>query len=94
MEVDTSYTHAPVLIHREAPAYPENLRLSHVQGPVVLRVLVGKDGRVRDLHVLEGTSELRGLAVDAVKKWIFEPYYSDGRKPEPVWIRITVTFPP
>ena len=94
MEVDTSYTHAPRLIHRELPAYPESLRLSHVEGTVVLRVLVYKDGRVRDLQVLEGTSELRGLAVDAVKKWVFEPYSSDGRSPEPVWIRITVAFPP
>jgi TonB family protein len=92
-EVDTNCTHSPVLINRIAPAYPESLRSSHVRGTVRLKVLVGVDGRVKDIHVLEGETRLRRLAVDAVKRWVFQPY-SVGSKPEPACTLLSILFPP
>lgn len=62
------------LIHRVSPSYPAELRKAHVEGTVLLCATIGKDGKLHNLSVLSGPSELVPYAWDAVEQWRYEPY--------------------
>jgi TonB family protein len=87
-----TFLEAPQLIRRVKPAYPRtHLRLS---GIVLLRIVVNKQGLVKDARVTSGHPLLRCAAFNAVKKWVYEPKVIDGeaRKVEfPVFIRFIRT---
>jgi protein TonB len=67
-----------VLFRSPAPEYPAHARSAHIEGTVILRVIVAKDGNVKDVQVISGDPELRAAAVDAVRKWRFKPQTADG----------------
>jgi protein TonB len=70
-----------LLVHQVTPEYPALARQARVQGTVVFQAVIGKDGTVRNLHVLSGHPLLIEAALDAVRKWRYKPYYLNG---EPV----------
>jgi protein TonB len=47
----------------------------------VLKALVGKDGRVRNVQVLSGPPLLASAVLEAVRAWHYKPFYRNG---EPV----------
>jgi TonB family protein len=55
------------------PEYPEVARQLHLQGKVKVEVIISPDGRVTNTKVVGGHPVLAQAAVDAVKKWRFEP---------------------
>jgi TonB family protein len=79
------------LAQRVEPQYPEQAREQHIQGPVVLHVLVGKDGVVREVKVISGASMLGAAAVDAVRQWRFRPYPANSQ-PVDFDTQVTVDF--
>lgn len=58
---------------RVAPVYPELARKMGLTGTVKLQVLVSANGSVKDTKVIGGHPILVTSAVEAVKKWKFEP---------------------
>jgi TonB family protein len=80
-----------LLLHKIAPVYPPEAKRQHVQGTVVLRAVIGKDGRLVDLEAVSGPPQLVEAAVGAVQQWRYKPYTLAG---EPVEIQtmITVNF--
>ena len=80
-----------LLIHQVAPVYPPTAREHHVEGIVVLQVLIGTDGRVRNLKPLSGPKELIPAAIGAVQQWRYQPYLLNGQ-PMEVDTQITVNF--
>ncbi|HXM21512.1 MAG TPA: TonB family protein [Terriglobales bacterium] len=79
------------LIQRVEPEYPEPAREQHIQGPVVLETLVGKDGAVEKVSTISGDSQLAAAATDAVRQWRFKPFFRNG-SPEEFQTQITVSF--
>ena len=79
------------LVQRVEPEYPEPAREQHIQGPVVLEALVGKDGTVEKLNTISGDSQLAAAATDAVRQWRFKPFLRNG-SPEEFQTQITVSF--
>jgi protein TonB len=79
------------LLQRIEPEYPEAARQQHIQGPVVLAVLVGANGSVRELTVVSGDPQLAKAATDAVRQWRFKPHQLKGQAVE-FETRITVNF--
>ncbi len=71
------------------PNYPEVARLAGIEGDVTLRVLIGDDGTVRDLHPVLGPPVLARAAMRAVEQWRYAPALVDGH---PVDVVTTVTF--
>jgi TonB family protein len=70
------------------PEYPEEARKAKKQGTVVLSVVIGSDGTVGDVSVTRSLgSGFDEKAVEAVKKWEFEPASKDGR---PVAVRVDI----
>jgi TonB family protein len=56
------------------PVYPDNAKRMHVEGAVIIRIILGKDGVVTSADAISGPDELRKAAVDAVRKWVFRPF--------------------
>jgi periplasmic protein TonB len=75
------------------PEYPASEIRSETEGVVVVRVLVGTDGRVKAVELLRSPSD--GLAEatrnQALRKWRFLPATSDGAAVES-WREMTVRF--
>jgi TonB family protein len=55
------------------PAYPDLARKMNITGTVKLHVTVSPDGTVKDAKVVGGHPVLANAALEAVKKWRFEP---------------------
>jgi TonB family protein len=56
-----------------APTYPELARKMNITGTVKVEVVVAPNGAVKDARVLGGHPVLASAALDAAKKWRFEP---------------------
>ncbi len=83
---------APKEIHAPDPEYSDEARKAKLQGTCVLFVLIGRDGRPRDIKVHRTLGlGLDEKAIEAVKTWRFEPAMKDG-KPAPALIRLEVHF--
>jgi protein TonB len=84
-----------LLVHQVLPRYPQQARQAHVEGTVVLQVLIGKDGTVQSLRVVSGHPMLNVAATDAVKQWRYKPYYLNGEPAEAdTQINVKFTLPP
>ncbi len=56
-----------------APAYPDLARRMNITGVVKVLITVAPNGTVKDAKVVGGHPVLANAALDAVKKWRFEP---------------------
>lgn len=66
-------------ISQPRPEYPAAAKLSDVHGTVKMRALVGTDGHIAALRVIEGPEALREAALDAAWRWRFEEPFDDAR---------------
>lgn len=83
---------APRVIYQPDPEYSEEARKAKYQGTCVLWLVVGPDGRPRDLRVARSLGlGLDEKAIEAVRTWKFEPAMKDG-KPVAVQINVEVSF--
>ena len=81
----------PVRTEYVAPVYPPIAVQARVEGVVILELLIGTDGSVRQSRVLRQNALLDGAAVEAVKKWKYTPTLLNG-VPTEVLTTVTVTF--
>jgi protein TonB len=79
------------LTHRVQPVYPMFARERHLEGAVVLRVLIAEDGAVRHVDIVRGDSTLAQAAVGAVRQWRYKPYQLNNR-PVSTTIDVTINF--
>jgi len=79
------------LIYRPQPVYPPIARSVRVQGPVVLRAIISREGTIENLQVLSGHPMLVKAALDAVRQWRYRPYMLNG-EPVEVETQVTVNF--
>jgi outer membrane biosynthesis protein TonB len=79
------------LISKVTPAYPTEAKTAHVQGVVRFTAVIGKDGAIQKLDLVEGPPLLVPAAMDAVKQWIYRPTLLNG-KPVEVVTQIDVNF--
>ncbi len=83
---------APRVIYQPDPEYSEEARKAKYQGTVVLWVVVGADGRPREMRVARSLGMgLDEKALEAVRTWRFEPARMNGQ-PVPVQINVEVNF--
>jgi TonB family protein len=58
---------------RVQPVYSELARKMNLSGTVKIEVVVAPNGTVKDAKIVGGHPVLAGAALDAVRKWRFEP---------------------
>lgn len=80
-------------VKREFKAqYPEEAKKAAVDGPVILEILIDREGKVRQVQVLSGPGHgLNESAVEALKKFEFQPAFK-GEESVAVKIRYTYRF--
>jgi TonB family protein len=55
------------------PLYPDLARKMNIAGTVKIQVVVAPNGTVKEAHVMGGHPVLATAALDAARKWRFEP---------------------
>jgi TonB family protein len=84
----------PVVVKKTPPEYPEMAKQTGLEGMVVVRILVYKDGTVKDVIVVRPSGTSVGFeeaAVAACKGWIFKPAIQN-QKPVSVWVNYPIKF--
>lgn len=84
----------PQLLEKVEPEYPELARRARIQGRVILRAVIKKDGSVSEVEVLKvpaGNLGFSDAAVSAVKQWRYKPALQSGR-PVDVYFTVVVNF--
>jgi TonB family protein len=77
-----------LLIKKVAPIYPDDAKAAHMQGKVVLRTVIGPDGRVQDVRLVSAPSPSLALsAFHSVSQWQYQPSQVNGK---PVIVETTV----
>jgi TonB family protein len=83
---------APKVLFSPDPDYSEEARKAKYQGVCVLWLIVGPDGRPREIKIARTLGMgLDQKAVEAVRQWKFEPAMKDGQ-PVSVQINVEVNF--
>lgn len=77
------------IVHKVAPNYPDEARLARTQGSVVLHVILGTDGAVKEVEPVSGDPVLSSAAIEAVKQWKYKPTLLNG---QPVEVDTTITI--
>jgi protein TonB len=77
-----------LLFRRVEPVYPPLARAARVQGDVVLKAIIDKNGDIQDLQLISGHPMLVPGAIAAVKQWHYKPYLLNG---QPVEVETTIT---
>ena len=70
-----AFDEPPVLIRYAAPTYPALARQAGIEGTVLLRVIVGTDGKVESASVIQSdvTPAMEKAALAAARKFLFKP---------------------
>ena len=77
------------IVSKPSPEYPSVAKLARVQGSVRYSVIVGPDGKVRDVQYVSGPAMLATPEVlRTVSEWEYQPYQLNGA---PVTVQSTVT---
>ncbi len=79
------------LIHKVDPDYPAMAKIAHVQGKVIVDVVIDKTGNVASAKVLTGHPLLADAALKAIQQWKYAPFVVDNN-PVEVDSTVTVTF--
>jgi TonB family protein len=78
----------PELIQKVEPSYTEEAKDAKIQGRVVVRVIVGTDGKIREPRIVTSLDPgLDANAIEALEQWLFKPATREG---EPVAVRAQV----
>lgn len=73
--------------------YPAVARQDGKDGRVVLTVIIGDDGRVKDARLLEGSYDiLNEVALRKVKEAVFTPAYDASNKPVSCRVTLPIRF--
>ena len=80
-----------LLISRVQPEYPVDAKDQRVQGAVVLKVNLDREGNVANIQLVTGHPLLAPAAIEAVKQWKYRPYLLNDA-PTEVETQVTVNF--
>jgi protein TonB len=91
----SSGVQAAKLIKQVLPVYPRIASQARIDGVVKLLAIIGTDGTIRKVDVMEGHPLLRQAALDAVRQWVYSPTYLSGKAVEveaPIEVRFQLRY--
>lgn len=81
------------ILNKPRPAYTEQARQNKTQGNVVVKVLLGGNGRVKSASVIRGLPDgLNEKAIQAVYQLQFTPARNGAGQPVDSWLTVSVNF--
>lgn len=82
----------PRIMKRIDPDYPESARKDGVEGSVIVKLVVDKDGSPRNICIERGLrDDVDQSSARAVAQWRFSPATKDG-EPVAIWINAETSF--
>lgn len=81
----------PKAIVQAHPDYPLLARQARIEGQVQIDAILDEQGNVIDMKIVSGPPLLYQAALDALKKWKYEPTYLNDQ-PIAVEMIVTITF--
>lgn len=90
----TGGTHAPGILTRVEPYYPDAARQDGAEGTVVLKVQILENGRPGNISIFRssGDERLDKAAVAAISRWRFIPAKQPNGKPFVCYTTVPITF--
>jgi TonB family protein len=77
--LDGSNGFGPTLLDAPPPEYTDEARRAELEGAVAVSLVVGENGKARDLHVVRPLGlGLDEKAIEAVSRWRFAPAVLNG----------------
>jgi TonB family protein len=75
-----------VVVSQDYPKYPDDARKAQVEDQVIVRYVIGKDGRVIDIQIIDHGKlpSFDEAVLTAIRNWRFRPMIRDGKKTEVV----------
>jgi len=73
------------------PEYPALALQKNVQGRVILKALISKNGTLKNVRLVSPPSLLNSTVLEAIRKWRYQPHYENG-EPIEVETQIIVEF--
>ncbi len=70
---------ANFLLKKVEPEYPVEAKAAGVRGDVIFKIVIGRDGKVKEIHLRQGEPLLVRAAAKAVSQWVYKPYSLNGR---------------
>jgi periplasmic protein TonB len=81
----------PVPIKQVSPEFPRLAQEAEIEGRVIVKALVDKEGRVKKVVVMSGPEVFQEAAKAAAMQWVFKPAIQKD-KPISVWVAIPFNF--
>lgn len=82
----------PKIVRSVAPVYPEMAIRAQIEGTVVVKFWVDKEGKPREISVVKTDAEiLNDAAIAAAKQFLFTPAYMNSG-PVSVWVAVPFRF--
>lgn len=91
VRVSSGVAQQRLLLSKVQPQYPQDAKDQHIQGVVVLQVIIDKEGNVAHIQLISGHPQLAPAALEAVKQWKYRPYLLNGNLVE-VDTQVQVNF--
>lgn len=84
----------PAVLEQVVPQYPRQARSQGIEGLVLVRIIIGIDGRVEPerIRIMRSVPELDAAAMAAVRQWRFSPAIGRHGRPVRVIVEIPVQF--
>lgn len=85
---------APEVLEQVKPRYPRRARADGIEGLVLVRVIIGTDGRIEPEHtrIVRSVPALDAAALSAVGQWRFTPALGHQGRPVRVIVEIPIQF--
>src|SRR5437762_12553499 len=71
-----------LLIKKIQPAYPPLARQARIQGSVLLKAPISKQGTIAHVTLISGHHRLAPAAIEAAKQWRCKPHTLTGERAE------------
>lgn len=87
------YSEDYVILKMVKPEYPREAMNKGIEGYVIIEVLIGKDGKVKEAWTRKvyGSESFREASIEAIQEFVFRPKLIDG-KPQEFWISFIFKF--
>lgn len=69
----------PTVINEVKPQYPKEAKEKQIEGAVTMNILIDEEGHVRQTSIVDGPEIFRSTALEAIKKFLFNPAKVDGK---------------
>lgn len=70
------------LLKKVEPEYPPEAKATQLEGDVIFRIIIGKNGKVKEINLRRGKPILIEAAAKALSEWQYEAFMLNGEAVE------------